>query len=159
MRQVSLFVFAASSMLACSCFPEGPKRELVGAGAVFRGTVSNVVELPSRPDMPRGRYAVTFLVSEYWKGSSSREVTIHIADPGTDCIGALFDKGKEYVVFAVSQSAIDYFLEDKFWYGWRDVLPAGTRFLTVNNFCDSTAEAKRAGGTLRALGKGNRPHP
>jgi hypothetical protein len=153
-----MFVLAASSMLACTCFPEGPKRDLAEAGAVFRGTVSDVTELPNRPDMSRGRHTVTFLVSEYWKGASNREVTVHIADPGTDCIGAHFDKGKEYVVFALSQTARDYFLEDKFWYGWLDVLPAGARFLTVNNFCDSTDEAKKAGKTLRVLGKGSRPH-
>jgi hypothetical protein len=44
------------------------------------------------------------------------------------------------------------------WYGWLDVLLSRTHFLTVNNFCHSTAEVKQAGKALRALGNGRTPH-
>jgi hypothetical protein len=77
--------------------------------------------------------------------------------PGTDCIGARFDLRTEYVVFATSQKADDYRLEGRILLGWLDLMPAGTEFLTVNNYCDSTAPAKDARKTLRALGKGKRP--
>jgi hypothetical protein len=149
--------FATSVVSACSCIPQGVKQDTADASVVFRGVVSKVKELPERKESGRSRYTVTFSVSKYWKGNPGKEIAIHIVQPGTDCIGARFDEGKEYLVFAISQEARDYWLEDKFWYGWLDVLPSGTQLLTVNNFCDSTAEMKQAGKTLRALGKGRTP--
>jgi hypothetical protein len=145
---------ATSVVPACSCIPQGVKQDMAAANVVFRGVVSKVKELPERREGGRRRYAVTFSVSRYWKGNPEKVITIRIVQPGTDCIGAHFDERKEYVVFAISQGARDYWLEGKFWYGWLDMLPRGTQFLTVNNFCDSTAEVKQAGKTLRALGKG-----
>jgi hypothetical protein len=124
---------------------------------VFRGVVTRVKEFPGRKEGGRQRYAVTFTVSKYWKGNPGEEITIHIVEPGTDCIGAHFDEGKEYLVFAISQEARDYWLEDKFWYGWLDVMPRRTQLLTVNDFCDSTAEVKKAGKALRTLGKSRTP--
>jgi hypothetical protein len=61
--------------------------------------------------------------------------------PGTDFIGARFDMREEYVVFAKSQRADDHKLGERFWFGWLDIMPAGTEFLTANNYCDSTAPA------------------
>jgi hypothetical protein len=146
--------FATSAVPACSCIQQGVKQDTAYASIVFRGVVTKVKRLPERKESGRPRYVVTFSVFKYWKGNPGKEITIHIVEPGTDCIGARFEEGKEYVVFAISQEAKDYWLEDKFWYGWLDLVPGGTQLLTVNNFCDSTAEVKQAGATLRALGKG-----
>ena len=153
---VSLIATSAAS--ACSCIPQGVKQDTAAASVVFRGVVSKVKELPPRKESARPRYAVTFAISTYWKGNPGREITIYVVEPGTDCIGARFEEGKEYVVFAISRESRDYALADKFWYGWLDVLPKGTQLLTVNNFCDSTAEVRQARKTLRALGKGRPVH-
>jgi hypothetical protein len=96
-------------------------------------------------------------VSEYWKGNPGRAITLHVLEPGTDCIGASFDAQTKYLVFAKSQKVDDYRLGKSFWYGWLDLMPAGTEILTVNNFCDSTEQEKKAGKTLRVLGKGQKP--
>lgn len=149
-----VLLFPMSTALACTCIPQGIKQETAHASVVFRGLVTKIKEFPERQESVRKRYAVTFAVSNYWKGDPGKEITIYILEPGADCIGSRFDKGKQYLVFAISQEARDYWLEDKFWYGWLDVLPRGAQLLTVNNFCDSTAEMKKAGKTLRALGKG-----
>jgi len=77
-----------------------------------------------------------------------------LVEPRPDCIGAAFGLGKEYVVFALAQRAQDYRLGDNFWYGWLDILRQGDEILTVNNFCDSSAELKDAKRTLKELGKG-----
>jgi hypothetical protein len=151
-------LIATSAASACSCIPQGVKQDTAAASVVFRGVVSKVKELPPRKESARPRYAVNFAVSTYWKGKPGREITIYVVQPGTDCIGARFEEGKEYVVFAISQESRDYALEDRFWYGWLDVLPKDTQLLTVNNFCDSTAEVRLARKTLRALGKGRAVH-
>ena len=88
---------------------------------------------------------MTFAVSTYWEGSPGKEIKIYVVGPGTDCVGAYFEEGKEYVVFAVSRESNDYQLGDRFWYGWLDVFPKGTSFLTLDNYCDSTGEVKRRG--------------
>jgi len=142
---------------ACTCISPGVKWDLANSAVVFRGVVTDILPFPMHPEGGRPRYAVTFSVSEYWKGIQGRRITLHIIEPGTDCIGAKFDKGKEYVIFARSQEAGDYRLEERFWHGWLDVLPKGSRLLTVNNACDSTAEAKNAAGTEKELGKGRKP--
>ena len=141
----------------CTCFPLGVKQDASRSAVVFRGIVTNVKELPIRTESSRQRFEVTFAVSEYWKGTPLKEITLHIIQPGTDCIGARFDQGKEYVVFALPQEADDHWLKKYFWYGWLDVLPKGSSILTVNNYCDSTAEVKQAGKTLRELGRGRKP--
>ena len=157
MRLTLALCLVAPALSACVCVPPGVKADFDTASAVFRGVVTNVRELPVRPDVDRPRYAVTFLVSEYWKGVSAREVTLHVMRPGTDCVGARFDLRTEYVVFATSKKADDYRLGGRIWYGWLDLMPAGTEFLTVNNYCDSTALFKDARKTIRALGKGKKP--
>jgi hypothetical protein len=55
---------------------------------VFRGVVVERKTLPSRAEMRgRNRYAITFRVDEYWKGSPGRTLVIFGLDPGTDCLG------------------------------------------------------------------------
>jgi hypothetical protein len=141
----------------CTCFPRGVKQDTSRSAVVFRGVVNNVKELPFRPESSRPRYEVTFTASQYWKGTTTKQITLHIIEPGTDCVGARFDEGKEYVVFAVSQEVDDHWLETKFRYGWLDLLPKGSKILTVSNDCDSTSEVQQAGKTLRELGKGRKP--
>jgi hypothetical protein len=161
MRLLLAFCAAISAASGCTCVSaigvSGVKSDLDNASVVFRGVVAEVKELPSRPDLRRLRYAVTFLVSKYWKGNPGREITLYILQPGTDCIGARFDLHTEYVVFATSQKAGDFRLEGRLQTGWLDLMGASTEFLTVNNFCDSTGTAKKAGKTFRELGKGKKP--
>jgi hypothetical protein len=162
MRLFFALCLTASAASACTCVStnnpsDGVKSDLDSASVVFRGVVTEVKDLPSRPDLHRGRYAVTFHVSKYWKGNPGQEITLHILEPRADCIGAHFDARTEYLVFAKSQKVDDHRLEKSFWYGWLDLMPAGTEILTVNNFCDSTEQAKKAGKALRVLGKGEKP--
>jgi hypothetical protein len=100
---------------------------------------------------------VTFSVSEVWKGNPGKRVTIDYLEPGDDCRGAHFDPHTEYVVFAKAEKADDYKAGDAFLYGWLDLMPKGTEFLVVDNYCNSTSPVKRAGNTLRALGGGRNP--
>jgi hypothetical protein len=158
MRLLLALCVAASTASACTCVSAkggGVKPDLDFASVVFRGIVTDVKELPSRPELERPRYAVTFLVSKYWKGNPGREITLHILQPGTDCIGEHFALHQEYVVFAESRTADDYRLGGRFWYGWLDLMPADSRILTVNN-CTATGPTNKAGKTLRALGKGKK---
>jgi hypothetical protein len=133
MRLFLAMCIAASAALGCTCFPPGVESDLDHASVVFRGVVKEVKELPSRPDLQRERYAVTFAVSQYWKGTPGREITLPIDRPGTDCIGAHFDANMSYL------------------------RSRRRRILTVNNYCDSTAPVKDSRKTLRALGRGKKP--
>jgi hypothetical protein len=85
---------------------------------VFRGTVAKSEVLKRHSEMKgRRRYAVTFRVHEYWKGTLGRSVTIYDLDPGTDCLGAGYQTGQEYLVYAGESPAKDYRLDEFFWYG------------------------------------------
>jgi hypothetical protein len=154
---VALGTVLATPVSGCSCLALGVKHDMGVSALVFRGTVMDIRELPLRKEMgDRRRYTAAFSVSEYWKGSPSKTVLLHLVDPRPDCTGARFDLGKEYVVFALAQRATDYRLGDDFWYGRLDILHEGDEILTVNNFCDSTADVKLASATLKELGKGKR---
>jgi hypothetical protein len=107
--------------------------------------------------MDRARSAITFSVSRYWKGTPGREVILHVLAPRPDCNGASFDANKEYVVFAYTETADDVRIEKSFWFGWLDLMPAGTKFLTARSLCSHTEEASRARRTLRSLGRGEKP--
>jgi hypothetical protein len=110
-----------------------------------------------RPGGERPRSAVTFAASEFWKGERAKKITLHVVAYAPDCIGARFDAGKEYVVFAHTEEVDDHLLGRDFWYGWSDVLPKGSKLFTVNSACNSTAEIKQAAKTLKNLGKGKKP--
>ena len=57
-------------------------------------------------------------------------MTLYVLAPGTDCMGAGLHVGKEYLIFATEEGAKDYRLNgDFFWFGWTDILPAGTPML------------------------------
>ncbi len=159
-RALALIALASGldpALSACSCVATGVQHDLSVSAVVFRGRVTEVRQLPFRPEMRgRERYTATFSVSEYWKGSPGRSLVLHLVEPKPDCIGARFELGTEYVVFAVAQQAKDYRLGDDFWYGWLDILPKDTDILTVNNFCDSTTKAESAEKVLKELGKAKR---
>jgi len=142
---------------ACSCIGGDMDQQIANASVIFRGVAKSVSRLPSRPDLQRPRWEVTFAVSEYWKANMGRHVSIRVLEPGTDCIGAHFDSHTDYVVFAKSEYSDDYKTGNAFWYGWLDLMPKTTIFLTVNAACNPTSPVKRAGNTLRALGAGQKP--
>ncbi|MBS1855650.1 MAG: hypothetical protein JST11_09820 [Acidobacteria bacterium] len=145
------------ALLGCSCVAMGVKYDLSISAVVFRGTVTEVRQLPLRKEMgERSRYTATFSVSRYWKGHPGESVILHVIEPRPDCVGARFTVGAEYVVFALAQKARDYRLGDDFWYGWLDIFRKGEDILTVDNFCDSPTEIRTAAAILRELGKGKR---
>jgi len=129
-----------TSATACTCVSFPPPSEAMQASAlVFRGSVTHVKTLPERPKMGgRQRYAVTFLVEEYWRGTPAQTITLYDLDPGTDCMGAGFQSGRTYLVFAAEEIAKDYQPDpDFFWCGWTDVLPAGTPMFRPLTACQT----------------------
>jgi hypothetical protein len=129
------------------------------ATRVFRGVVIERKILPRRPDLRRGRYAITFRVDEYWKGSPASTIVIYGVDPGTDCMGwGDVEVGKAYLMYAGEQEAKDVVVGDHFWIGWADLFPKGTKLL-VPVACAPSGEVSTAGvdQALRELGKGKRP--
>jgi hypothetical protein len=157
MRLLLSLCLAMSAASACDCIGPAVHEELDRSSIVFRGVVTNIREFPPRPDMDRARNVVTFSVSAYWKGNSGKEIILHLLAPRPDCNGADFEVKKEYVVFAESHIADDVRIENELWFGWLDLLPAGTQIFTARSLCSNTAEAVNARKTLRALGKGSKP--
>lgn len=161
--------FAALALLAFFSLPAWPctcvsavgttaKSMVNDSSVVFRGSVTERTVLPPRAEMKgRGRYAITFRIEEYWKGSPGRTLVLYGVDDGTDCLGgSSYAVGKEYLVYASEREVTDVILEGGFfWYGWTDVLTKGTRML-VTTECTPSGEttelfAKKA---LRELGRG-----
>ena len=157
MRLIVVLWLASSAVWGCSCIAGDIDQQIAGASVIFRGVAKSVSQLPSRVDLQRARFEVTFAISEYWKADLGRRLSIRVLDPGSDCIGAHFDSHTEYVVFARSQYSDDYRMGNAFWYGWLDLMPKEKVFLTVNAACNPTSPVKRAGNTLRALGPGKKP--
>jgi len=133
------------------------------ATVVFRGAVVERRTLPQRAEMKgRGRYAITFHVGEYWKGTPGRSVILYGVDGGTDCLGdGGYEVGKNYLVYAAEQDVQDLTLDGlpdgPLWYGWTDVLPKGTKMLVPQTACMPGGEASAVRKSLRALGKGRAP--
>ncbi len=107
----------------------------------------------------RNRYAITFRVNEYWKGSLGRRVTLYGIDARADCMGGGgYQVGKNYLVYAGQGKARDIILENGFfWYGWTDVLPEGTPMLVPQLACTPGGETSTATQAIRELGKGRAP--
>ena len=97
---ISFGVLPPTAVYACSCAPPGlPAEELERATAVFAGKVTEI-------DIPRGLLqssadpvAVTFQVSEVWKGSVQPALVAKTARSGASC-GYTFSIGQEYLVYA-----------------------------------------------------------
>jgi len=106
----------------------------------------------------RNRYAITFRVDEYWKGSPVRTLLIYGLDPGTDCLGdGGYQVGKEYLVFAFEQRAKDVPLNDYLWYDWKDILPEGSAMLVPDTARKPGGEVRKAHAALQELGPGRVP--
>ena len=148
---------------ACTCFPSTAAEATEFASVVFRGTPTYNERLPEHPRMKgRQRYAVTFRIDHFWKGEPKRTLVLYDIDPGTDCMGASYQLGIEYLVFAREQPAEDReYAPDDFAYGWTDVLAPGSGMLVPLTGCMPGGETSRSDVRkhLRELGRGKIPKP
>jgi hypothetical protein len=161
-RMPGILLLAALPALPCSCVVavnSNARTAMNSISLVFRGTVAQRETLPRRADMKgRDRYAISFQVEEYWKGSPGRKVTLYGLDGGTDCLGdGGYEIGKSYLVYASEQAAEDVQLEGTFWYGWTDVLPPGSKMLVPQTACMPGGESSSMRNAIRQLGKGRVP--
>jgi hypothetical protein len=159
-RTLGLLLFFSLPAVPCTCVFEvnsNARTEMDQASLVFRGTAIERSTLPQRAEMKgRGRYAVTFRVVEYWKGSPAATVVLYDMDPDADCQGWGYEAGKNYLVYASQTAATDVSPQGDFWYGWTDVLPEGSKML-IPTPCTEGGETKRVRKALRQLGKGRVP--
>jgi hypothetical protein len=160
---VVLVILGSMDAAACTCVSAvnaTAKTPMADAWSVFRGTVIESKLLPQHPEMGgRRRYEVIFRVNRIWKGDPSQTVTLHEVDPGTDCMGGIYEVGKEYLVYAMSSSARDFTLPDgKLWIGWTDVLKPGTPILQTMA-CTMSGLTSEPGvqHALDQLGRGSPP--
>ena len=159
LRFPMLGLLAVVPAIACTIVGETPPREsLKLAAVVFRGTVLKSELLPQHLEMRgRQRFAVTLHVTEYWKGYRGETLTLYDLAPGTDCMGAGLRVGKEYLIFAKEEPAKDYRDGDFFWFGWTDVLPAGTPMLWPLATLGGDLSLPIARTKMRQLGRGKKP--
>ncbi len=79
---------------------------------VFRGAVIERKLLPQRIEMKgRRRYAITFRVDEYWKGSPDRTLVLYGVDDGTDCLGMAAMQSERTISFTLKSRSSKM----KFW--------------------------------------------
>ena len=160
---LGFLLFATLPALPCSCVApinSNAKTAMSGVSVVFHGTVLQRKTLPQRSEMRRrGRYAITFRVNEYWKGSPGRTVILYGLDSGTDCLGdGGYEVGKNYLVYAAEVDSKDIVMENGyFWYGWTDVLPEGTKMLRPATCVPGGETPADRKGLHRDLGKGRIP--
>jgi len=145
--------------VACTCVSFPTTGEAMNSSAlVFRGSVVDVERLAEHPLMRgRQRYAYTFRVAEYWRGSPTRTIRLYALDASMDCMGTRFDSGKEYLVFGSEEKAKDYQPDPNFyWYGWTDVLAPGTPMFQPITACvpGGNTSASEVRKQLRQLGRG-----
>ena len=103
---------------------------------VFQGTVLERKTLPQRGEMRgRGRYAITFRVNEYWKGSPGRSVIVYGVDAGTDCRGdGGYAVGMNYLVYADEVEARGRYFGQRVLLVWLDRrAPEGDEDVGANN--------------------------
>ena len=70
-----------------------------------------------------------------------------------------YEVGKEYLVFALTGVSKDVILRDPyfFWYGWTDILPAGTNMIFPAGNCEfSGGNILLMQKELRELGPGHK---
>jgi hypothetical protein len=161
MRRVvlALAFLITGRCVACTIVnPPTPREALKLSAVVFRGTVLSSEALPVHPEMRgRGRYAVTMRVEEYWKGNRGATVKLYVLAPTMDCMGWELEPGKTYLIFASEEGARDYRPDpDFFWYGWTDVLPAGTRMLQPIGTLGGSVSDPLVRNRMRELGRGKR---
>jgi hypothetical protein len=156
-----LSVLAGSLAYPCTCVEAKNSNPYsvaeASAETAFWGTVTKREILPRRPEMRgRDRFAVTFRVAEYWKGKLARIVVVYDLAPSADCQGRDYEEGGEYLVYASFGPSRDVKLDDHFWYGWTDVVTAGTAMLQPIMGCIPGNPANRT-AARRIFGKGRRP--
>jgi hypothetical protein len=164
-----LCVGTASPILACSCvFPVDPANPETSdqmfmrtSSVIFRGVVVGKRKLPASERIHGSVYVVTYRVNEYWKGSPAREVVIYgMADvfPGR-CEGwGDVSVGKEYLIYAFEREVQDeYSQPDRTWIEYVDVIPKGTKIMTVGA-CTPSGQVSRSevDPALRKLGPGTK---
>jgi hypothetical protein len=155
----------AGTVRACTCVEAANAEPSITSvmremTLIFRGVVVRSDLLPQHPDMRgRPRYRVLFHVQEYWKGKPVGDVTLHVLDPGTDCLGEEYEVGKEYLVLVSERKAYDYKLDEFFWYGWTDVVKEGTLIHEPVTACLPVGDThlRLVRKTLRSLGRGYKP--
>ena len=156
---LGLVGFLAAPAFSCTCAWATKPPVDFGASVVFRGTVTGKRLLPARAEMKgRGRYAITFLVGEDWKGSQQRTIVIYGLDEKYDCIaGSSYEVGKNFLVFASEQQSQDVPVYGINWW-FTDVLPKGTPML-VPSPCTPSGETSKVfvRNALNQLGKGSPP--
>jgi hypothetical protein len=145
--------------IACTTLGETPPREALKlAAVVFRGTVLKSELLPQHLEMRgRKRFAVTLRATEYWKGTRGETLKLYDVEPGTDCMGAGLEVGKEYLIFAKEEPTKDYRDSDFFWFGWTDILPAGTPMLWPLTTLGGDLSSPVVRTRIRQLGRGKKP--
>ena len=165
-----LCVGAACPIMGCSCVfpvdpanPETPDQMFMKTSSVvFRGVVVAKRKLPSSEKMQGSVYAVTYRVDEYWKGSPAREVVIYgMANVFSGRCEGWGDVlvGKEYLIYAFEREVNDeYNQSDRTWIEYVDVIPKGTRILTVGACISSEASLRWSdvAPALHKLGPGSR---
>jgi len=159
---LGLLLLGALPAFPCTCVVAvnpNARTAMSDVSVVFRGTVVQRRTLPRRIEMRgRGRYAITFQVDEYWKGTPGRNVILYGVDDGTDCLGdGGYEIGKNYLVYASEQVVKDVIMDGIFWYGWTDVLPEGTTMLVPQTVCRPGGATSAVRKALRELGRGRIP--
>lgn len=159
----------ARPILACTCVspvdPANPETSdqmfIRTSSVVFRGVVVRKRKLPSAERIHGSVYAVTYRVDEYWKGAPARELVIYgIANVFSGrCEGwGEVSVGKEYLIYAFEREVQnEYSQPDRTWIEYVDVIPKGTKIMTVGP-CTPSGEVSRSDvdPALRKLGPGTR---
>jgi hypothetical protein len=149
----------ASTALPCTCvvaINSTARTEMTYSAMVFRGTVVERRTLPPHAVGTRGRYAITFHVEEYWKGSPGRSVTLYGVDPGSDCLGdGGYEVSRSYLVYAGERGVEDGATVGRLF--WTDIFPEGTKILMPDTACTPGGEASKVRKALRQLGRGRIP--
>jgi len=85
-----------SQTKACECFTISFTADSDNADLIFQG-----VAIDKRDSLEIGKVYYTFKLDKVWKGSQYQNITIKTNYGGPAC-GAVFEIGKEYVVFATN---------------------------------------------------------
>lgn len=92
---------APQTCAACSCIVQTFTEAADRADVIVVGTVSG--SAPAGADELGPSIAVTFAVSEVYKGSAPAEVVVRTADNSAAC-GVAFEEGQSYLVLAASDA-------------------------------------------------------
>lgn len=108
-------LLVAGNLFACDKRQLAPSEALAEADVVFRGVVDNLFYLdhPEKSEI-EPRIVVTFKVSEVWKGTADKIVTIHTTHNKSTCNGYVFKAGEEYLVYSRYNRRADNFLAKLF---------------------------------------------